>query len=239
MSVGRSTLSLLLDSRLPLWLHTWRLHQIVQSDDYQDPSPCDCHLDLIYMFVFAYITVSRIWNPSIAGHRIHGAGFYSAMLTSHEWAFLHWKTYLQTSIVFNLIIILLPSLPVFWKLSLEPKQKGLSERPLVKLYAGETDAAQIFLTCIFAIGFFITGIQLIRILIIDNLKIYGNSQVTIIRSTIKLSLGVRLYCSKESNSSLTERVIVCCVPTSGPLVMVVNLAPSAGLEIRNQVWSSR
>ncbi|KAJ5806838.1 hypothetical protein N7474_010430, partial [Penicillium riverlandense] len=90
-----------------------------------------------------------------------------------------------TSIAFNLIIIALP-LPVLWRLSLQRKQK-------------------LVLTFIFALGFFITVIQVIRILTLANLLVYFNSRTTIIWSTIELCLGT----------------IICCVPTYGPLARAV------------------
>ncbi|KAJ5605173.1 hypothetical protein N7510_010327 [Penicillium lagena] len=90
-----------------------------------------------------------------------------------------------TSIAFDLIIIALP-LPVLWGLSLQRKQK-------------------LMLTCIFALGFFITIIQVIRILSVSNLSNSLNSRTTIIWSTIEICLGT----------------VICCIPTYGPLVRAV------------------
>ncbi|KAE8149172.1 hypothetical protein BDV25DRAFT_168015 [Aspergillus avenaceus] len=81
---------------------------------------------------------------------------------------------------YDIVIIALP-LPVLWNLQLGQRQK-------------------IALGCVFAIGFFITIIQIIRIFSIQNLKVYTDSQPIIIWSIIETSLAV----------------IVACVPTYGP-----------------------
>ncbi|KAJ9483184.1 hypothetical protein VN97_g10230 [Penicillium thymicola] len=86
-----------------------------------------------------------------------------------------------TSIVLDLIIIALP-LPVLWKLQLRLKQKAL-------------------LGCLFALGFFVTVIQIIRILTVWDLKTYTDSKNIVIWSCVETSLGV----------------IIACVPTYGPL----------------------
>ncbi|KAJ5804205.1 uncharacterized protein N7518_000508 [Penicillium psychrosexuale] len=86
-----------------------------------------------------------------------------------------------TSIVLDLIIIALP-LPVLWKLQLHLKQKVL-------------------LACLFALGFFVTVIQIIRILTVWDLKTYTDSKNIVIWSCVENSLGV----------------IIACIPTYGPL----------------------
>ncbi|KAJ5406244.1 hypothetical protein N7465_007528 [Penicillium sp. CMV-2018d] len=86
-----------------------------------------------------------------------------------------------TSIVLDLIIIALP-LPVLWKLQLRLKQKVL-------------------LGCLFALGFFVTVIQVIRIFTVWDLKTYTDSKNIVIWSCVEVSLGV----------------IIACIPTYGPL----------------------
>ncbi|KAJ5512517.1 hypothetical protein N7463_002069 [Penicillium fimorum] len=86
-----------------------------------------------------------------------------------------------TSIALDLIIIALP-LPVLWKLQLRSKQKAL-------------------LACLFALGFFVTVVQIIRVFTVRDLKTYTDSKNIVIWSCIEVSLGV----------------IIACVPTYGPL----------------------
>lgn len=70
----------------------------------------------------------------------------------------------------DLVIIALP-LPVLWKLQLRLKQKAL-------------------LVCLFALGFFVTVIQIIRILTVWDLKTYTDSKKIVIWSCVEISLGV-------------------------------------------------
>ncbi|KAJ5182546.1 hypothetical protein N7492_000162 [Penicillium capsulatum] len=86
-----------------------------------------------------------------------------------------------TSIGFDVMIIILP-LPVLWRLRL-----GLKEK--------------VVLTFIFVLGFFVTIIQIIRILSVKNLKTYTDSKDLILWSIIEVSLGA----------------IISCIPTYGPL----------------------
>ncbi|CEJ57789.1 hypothetical protein PMG11_06469 [Penicillium brasilianum] len=86
-----------------------------------------------------------------------------------------------TSIGLDLVIIALP-LPVLWRLQLRLKQK-------------------IILAGLFALGFFVTIIQIIRIFTVKDLKTYTDSKNIVIWSCIEVSLGV----------------IVSCIPTYGPL----------------------
>ncbi|KAL4898679.1 hypothetical protein BDV59DRAFT_167334 [Aspergillus ambiguus] len=86
-----------------------------------------------------------------------------------------------TSLGFDVIIIGLP-LPVLLKLQLRLRQK-------------------VALIGVFALGFFVTIIQIIRIFTIKNLKTYTDSQPIVIWSDIEISLGV----------------IIACIPTYGPL----------------------
>ncbi|GKZ25046.1 hypothetical protein AbraIFM66951_000504 [Aspergillus brasiliensis] len=75
-----------------------------------------------------------------------------------------------TSLGFDIIIIALP-LPVLLTLQLRLRQK-------------------IALVGVFALGFFITIIQIIRIFTIKNLKTYTDSQPIVIWSDVEISLGV-------------------------------------------------
>ncbi|KAJ5355019.1 uncharacterized protein N7496_012231 [Penicillium cataractarum] len=86
-----------------------------------------------------------------------------------------------TSIGLDLVIIALP-LPVLWRLQLRLKQK-------------------VILAGLFALGFFVTVIQIIRIFTVKDLKTYTDSKNIVIWSCIEVSLGV----------------IVSCIPTYGPL----------------------
>ncbi|PYI10990.1 integral membrane protein [Aspergillus sclerotiicarbonarius CBS 121057] len=85
-----------------------------------------------------------------------------------------------TSLGFDILIIALP-LPVLWSLQLRHSQK-------------------VALIGIFALGFFITIIQIIRIFTIKNLKTYTDSQPIVLWSDVEISLGV----------------IIACIPTYGP-----------------------
>ncbi|EHA21360.1 hypothetical protein ASPNIDRAFT_124352, partial [Aspergillus niger ATCC 1015] len=89
-------------------------------------------------------------------------------------------SYYGTSLGFDLVIIALP-LPVLWSLQLRQAQK-------------------IALMALFALGFFITIIQIIRIFTIKHLKTYTDSQPIVLWSQVEISLGV----------------IIACVPTYGP-----------------------
>ncbi|KAB8220660.1 hypothetical protein BDV33DRAFT_203301 [Aspergillus novoparasiticus] len=89
-----------------------------------------------------------------------------------------------TSLGFDIVIIALP-LPVLWKLQLGKRQK-------------------VALCCVFAIGFFVTIIQIIRIFTIARLKTYTDSKPVILWSIIEISLAV----------------IIACVPTYGPYFRV-------------------
>ncbi|PYH93080.1 hypothetical protein BO71DRAFT_291755, partial [Aspergillus ellipticus CBS 707.79] len=91
------------------------------------------------------------------------------------------SSYYGTSLGFDIIIIALP-LPVLWALQLRLRQK-------------------IVLVAVFALGFFITVIQIIRICTIRNLKAYTDSEPVVIWSDVEISLGV----------------IITCIPTYGPL----------------------
>ncbi|KAF7591206.1 hypothetical protein BBP40_001865 [Aspergillus hancockii] len=89
-----------------------------------------------------------------------------------------------TSLGYDLVIIALP-LPVLWNLQLGKRQK-------------------IALCCVFAIGFFITIIQIIRIFSIARLQTYTDSKPIILWSIAEVSLAV----------------IIACVPTYGPYFRV-------------------
>lgn len=63
-------------------------------------------------------------------------------------------------------------MPVLWKLQLRQKEK-------------------IVLTGLFALGFFVTVIQIARIFRVKNLKTVTDSEMLILWSIIEVSLGVR------------------------------------------------
>lgn len=75
-----------------------------------------------------------------------------------------------TSIALDFIIIALP-LPVLWKLQLRTKQK-------------------VFLAALFALGFFVTIVQFIRIFTVKDLKTYTDSKNIVLWSLVEVSLGV-------------------------------------------------
>lgn len=78
-----------------------------------------------------------------------------------------------TSIGFDLLIIALP-IPVLLNLQLRRRQK-------------------IALVFIFALGFFVTIIQVIRIFTVKNLKTYTDSKPIIIWSAVEISIAVCLF----------------------------------------------
>lgn len=78
-----------------------------------------------------------------------------------------------TSIGFDLLIIALP-IPVLLSLQLRRRQK-------------------IALVVIFALGFFVTIIQIIRIFTVKNLKTYTDSKPIILWSIVEISIAVRVY----------------------------------------------
>lgn len=78
-----------------------------------------------------------------------------------------------TSIGFDLLIIALP-IPVLLSLQLRRRQK-------------------IALVVIFALGFFVTIIQIIRIFTVKNLKTYTDSKPIILWSVVEISIAVRVY----------------------------------------------
>ncbi|CAG8148767.1 unnamed protein product [Penicillium olsonii] len=86
-----------------------------------------------------------------------------------------------TNLAFDIAIFVLP-LPVLWKLQLRQKEK-------------------IVLTGLFALGFFVTIIQIARIFQVKNLEVITDSEKLIIWSLVELSLGA----------------IITCIPTFGPL----------------------
>lgn len=49
---------------------------------------------------------------------------------------------------------------------------------------------QVVLTCLFALGFFVTLIQIVRIFSVKNLKTYTDSKNLILWSIVEVSLGV-------------------------------------------------
>ncbi|KAF7158072.1 hypothetical protein CNMCM5623_002584 [Aspergillus felis] len=93
-----------------------------------------------------------------------------------------------TSLTFDCIIIALP-LPVLLTLQLRSRQKAA-------------------LVALFALGFFVTVIQIVRIFTIKNLKTYTDSQPIVLWSVIEISLGV----------------IISCIPTYGPLFHSLRLS---------------
>ncbi|KAF4245624.1 hypothetical protein CNMCM6805_003568 [Aspergillus fumigatiaffinis] len=95
-----------------------------------------------------------------------------------------------TSLAFDCIIIALP-LPVLITLRLQRRQKAA-------------------LVAVFALGFFVTIIQIIRIFTIKDLKTYTDSQPIVLWSVIEISLGV----------------IISCIPSYGPLFHSLSLLSS-------------
>ncbi|KAL3708482.1 hypothetical protein TMatcc_006466 [Talaromyces marneffei ATCC 18224] len=97
-----------------------------------------------------------------------------------------------SSLGLDVLIIILP-IPVLLKLRLNYKQK-------------------LVLVGMFATGFFVTVIQIIRIFTIKNLQAYTDSAAIIIWSAIEISLGI----------------IVPCIPTYAPLVRSMAIASGIG-----------
>ncbi|GAM42577.1 integral membrane protein [Talaromyces pinophilus] len=97
-----------------------------------------------------------------------------------------------SSLALDVLIIILP-IPVLLKLKLNSKQK-------------------LVLVGMFATGFFVTVIQIIRIFTIKNLQSYTDSAAIIIWSAIEISLGI----------------IVPCIPTWAPLVRSMAIASGLG-----------
>lgn len=91
-------------------------------------------------------------------------------------------------------------MPVLWKLQLRQKEK-------------------IVLTGLFALGFFVTVIQIARIFRVKNLKTVTDSEMLILWSIIEVSLGVRkiLYHRSLSITNSFFQAIITCIPTFGPL----------------------
>uniref|UniRef100_A0A093V2E9 Rhodopsin domain-containing protein n=1 Tax=Talaromyces marneffei PM1 TaxID=1077442 RepID=A0A093V2E9_TALMA len=100
--------------------------------------------------------------------------------------------YYGSSLGLDVLIIILP-IPVLLKLRLNYKQK-------------------LVLVGMFATGFFVTVIQIIRIFTIKNLQAYTDSAAIIIWSAIEISLGI----------------IVPCIPTYAPLVRSMAIASGIG-----------
>lgn len=93
-------------------------------------------------------------------------------------------------------------MPVLWKLQLRQKEK-------------------IVLTGLFALGFFVTVIQIARIFRVKNLKTVTDSEMLILWSIIEVSLGVRTFYNSSYDQMLTKctclQAIITCIPTFGPL----------------------
>lgn len=112
-----------------------------------------------------------------------------------------------TSIALDFIIIALP-LPVLWKLQLRTRRKA-------------------FLVALFALGFFITIFQFIRIFTVKELKIYTDSKNIVLWSLAEVSLGVSAFpiadiwllrtAPQKLSIEIIVQIIVCCIPAYGPL----------------------
>ncbi|CAG8150323.1 unnamed protein product [Penicillium salamii] len=106
-----------------------------------------------------------------------------------------------TNLAFDIAIFVLP-MPVLWKLQLRQKEK-------------------IVLTGLFALGFFVTIIQIARIFQVKNLKVVTDSEKLIIWSVIEVSLGVCHFHFTRLDQILTFKTsiqaIITCIPTFGPL----------------------
>ncbi|CAG7966930.1 unnamed protein product [Penicillium salamii] len=109
--------------------------------------------------------------------------------------------YYGTNLAFDIAIFILP-MPVLWKLQLRQKEK-------------------VVLTGLFALGFFVTIIQIARIFQVKNLKVVTDSEKLIIWSIIEVSLGVCHFHSTRLDQILTFKTsiqaIITCIPTFGPL----------------------
>ena len=119
--------------------------------------------------------VARQWDVSVPGTCIDTVPFYYGMLFIFSSIRCEDTNHAQTALAgtnlgFDIIIIILP-LPVLWKLQLHRKEK-------------------LALTGIFALGFFVTIIQVGRIFSVQNLKTVTDSQGLISWSIIEVSLGV-------------------------------------------------
>ncbi|KAF4168424.1 hypothetical protein CNMCM6936_002519 [Aspergillus lentulus] len=153
---------------------------------------CVCNqLAFTFVLCFACRPIARQWDMSIQGSCIDTVASYYALagmtLTATTQAKLK---RLGTSLAFDCIIIALP-LPVLITLRLHRRQKAA-------------------LVAVFALGFFVTIIQIIRIFTIKNLKTYTDSQPIVLWSVIEISLGV----------------IISCIPTYGPLFHSLSLTSS-------------
>ncbi|RHZ59823.1 putative integral membrane protein (Pth11) [Aspergillus thermomutatus] len=148
---------------------------------------CVCN-QVIFTFVlcFACRPVARQWDLSIPGTCIDAVASYYALAgislqQDNQHQLIDINIISGTSLAFDCIIIALP-LPVLMNLHLRRRQKAA-------------------LVAVFALGFFVTVIQIIRIFTIKNLKTYTDSQPIVLWSVIEISLGV----------------LISCIPTYAPL----------------------
>ncbi|KOC12465.1 integral membrane protein [Aspergillus flavus AF70] len=142
-----------------------------------------------FLFIFPCRPIAMQWDSDLSGKCIDTLKSYYALAGSHSrlydpFIYCPILTNTGTSLGFDLLIIALP-LPVLWNLQLGKRQK-------------------VALCCVFAIGFFVTIIQIIRIFTIARLKTYTDSKPVILWSIIEISLAV----------------IIACVPTYGPYFRV-------------------
>lgn len=103
-------------------------------------------------------------------------------------------------------------MPVLWKLQLHVKQKASPLSKILDNSAHSTNQQQIVLTCLFALGFFVTVIQIIRIFSIANLKEYSDSKNLILWSIVEVSLGVRIDITQNHDSETDEKDNRCMHP---------------------------
>ncbi|KAF7113927.1 hypothetical protein CNMCM5793_006110 [Aspergillus hiratsukae] len=155
-------------------------------------------LAFTFVLCFACHPIARQWDMSIPGTCIDTVASYYALAgtsiplsSDNPCRNRAAKREKGTSLIFDLIIIALP-LPVLITLHLQLRQKAA-------------------LVALFALGFFVTIIQVIRVFTIRNLKTYTDSQPIILWSTVEICLGV----------------LISCIPTYGPLFHSLSLIPTS------------
>ena len=94
-----------------------------------------------------------------------------------------------TTLLLDVIIIALP-LPVLVKLQLAKRKKVVHSDSSSTSCSGLTMVLQYVLVGVFALGFFITVIQVVRMNYVKNLKTWTDSYDIILWSNIELNLGV-------------------------------------------------
>lgn len=107
-----------------------------------------------------------------------------------------------TSLAWDVLIIIMP-FPILRRLQLDTRSKVSQTHIFVSIVDDYTDqTCQVALTLLFALGFFVTIIQCIRIQTISALSTYTDSQPIIEWSIVEINLGV----------------ITACIPTFRPFL---------------------